>query len=90
LAGIVAVIVRLEGGPAHGYELALMGGTPSYLMLLKPPEAMTTWEWIIVGAGFDDHWLGQLRYEKVAANDADEFEPATTIYRYAPSAGSGA
>lgn len=78
------MIARFHGGPADGYELALIGGTPSYLMLMESPvadhQARDAMPWVVVGAGFDDHWPGQQRYEL-----SDE-RPDALAYRYAPTA----
>jgi hypothetical protein len=58
-----------EGGPYDGCELGIAGGTPAYLMLTDPPPGV---EWsgpLIVGAGFDDGWPGQVRYDLLAYSD---------------------
>jgi hypothetical protein len=61
------IVARFRGGPCDGYELAMMGGLPSYLMLMPSPvsdhRAREAMPWVIVGAGFDDHWPDQQRYE---------------------------
>jgi|KBSMisStandDraft_5_1062788.scaffolds.fasta_scaffold257188_4 hypothetical protein len=55
--------VVFQGGPADGVELAVIGGEPSYLMLMRNPAEDSSMQWLVVGAGFDDHWPGQVRYE---------------------------
>jgi hypothetical protein len=65
-----------RGGPADGCELGLAGTPPSYLMLIRPPEAIKSWEWVIVGAGFDDHWPGQQCYERASLG------PKLVVYRH--------
>lgn len=56
------IVARFSGGPCDGYELGLAGGLPSYLMLMPNPVP-DSMPWVVVGAGFDDHWPGQQRYE---------------------------
>jgi len=59
----MSVDAIFEGGPADGEDLALIGGLPPYLMLMRNPAADSPMSWLVVGAGFDDHWPGQYRYE---------------------------
>jgi hypothetical protein len=58
-----------EGGPYDGCELGLAGGTPAYLMLIDAPPGVDWSGPIIVGAGFDDDWPGQARYDLVGGTD---------------------
>jgi hypothetical protein len=73
-------------GPADGYQLGLAGRVPGYLMLIKPPEEIDSWPWIIVGVDFDDHWPDQQRYELddelLDGVGEDGFVP-TVVYRFA-------
>jgi hypothetical protein len=59
-----------EGGPFDGCELGLAGRTPAYLMLTNPPPGL---DWsggpLVVGAGFDDGWPGQVRYDLASETD---------------------
>lgn len=80
--------VLFKGGPLDGQELGISGdNVPSYLMMMPNPIEDSAMRWIVVGAGFDDHWPGQVRYEHAAfglvTNASDEFELGTVIYRYA-------
>lgn len=76
-----------QGGPFDGQELAIFGGEPEYLLLV-PGDRIGWTAPIVVGAGFDDHWPGQVRYEKtgigLAAGPDDAFHLAATIYSYVP------
>jgi hypothetical protein len=61
----VSVEAVFEGGPAHGTQLGLIFQgplPPVYLLVMRSPVA-DQMEWIVVGAGFDDHWPGQERYD---------------------------
>lgn len=61
------ILALFEGGPADGLELALSGGTPSYLLVMESPvpdHHASGMPWIVVGADFDDGWPGQQRYER--------------------------
>jgi hypothetical protein len=59
----VSVEAIFEGGPADGTDMALIGRKlPPYLMLMSNPN-LDSMAWLVVGAGFDDHWPGQHRYE---------------------------
>lgn len=72
----MSVAARFTGGPCDGEELALIGGLPPYLMMMLNPTGGSM-EWLVVGAGFDDHWPGQLRYE--LEGDGRDGE---AVYRY--------
>lgn len=73
------VHARFEGGPYDGVELALIGRTPSYVLLMDAPagSAMSP---IVCGADFDDDWPGQQRYELVAHSSYGDTGTAT--YRH--------
>lgn len=79
----VARFARFEGGPCHGEETTLIGGLPSYLMMMRNP-AQDSMAWIVVGAGFDDHWPGQHRYELDPS--VGEASSGEAVYRYAGAA----
>jgi hypothetical protein len=70
--------VLLTGGPFDGQAFVMVGGLPSYLMLVEHPAQRVTGHPLIVGAGFDDHWPGQQRYDLLATGDGE------AAYRYAP------
>jgi hypothetical protein len=70
--------VVFQGGPVDGEEMAMGGELPSYLMMLRNPIRDSSMEWIVVGAGFNDHWPGQLRYVRVERASDDEL----AVYRY--------
>lgn len=57
----MSVDASFRGGPCDGEELALVGGLPPYLMMMRNP-ASGSMDWIVVGAGFDDHWPDSHRY----------------------------
>lgn len=57
----MSVDATFRGGPCDGEELALIGGLPPYLMMMRSP-ASGSMEWIVVGAGFDDDWPDSHRY----------------------------
>jgi hypothetical protein len=59
----MSVDASFEGGPADGLELAIIGGRPSYLLLMPNPSEDSPMRWLVVGSDFDDHWPGQQRYE---------------------------
>lgn len=60
----MSVDVVFEGGPAGGSDMALIGRKlPPYLMLIANPAEDPHMQWVVVGAGFDDHWPEQHRYE---------------------------
>ena len=80
--------IVLEGGPFDGEEMAIIARElPSYFMLID--GAFVNWKVpLVVGAGFDDHWPGQSKYERAGAvlgpNERDELELRAYLYRYAP------
>lgn len=44
----------------------MFGRLPAYLMLIEHPSERYP---LVVGADFDDHWPGQVRYDLQAEND---------------------
>lgn len=52
-----------EGGPFDGTEMALIGELPTYMLLIDPPKGTGLQVPLVVGAGFDDRWPGQARYD---------------------------
>lgn len=73
------------GGPYDGQELALAGKVPGYLLLMDHPTDPSYPAPIVVGADFDDHWPGQVRYEiedELLAEVAGGLVP-TVVYAYA-------
>lgn len=75
-----------EGGPYDGQELGLAGNVPNYLMLIDHPTDPNYPAPIVVGAGFDDHWPGQQRYDLTderLAELAGGYVP-TVVYTFAP------
>lgn len=88
------MIVRLVGGPFDGQDFTMLGGCPDYLMLLDTafvdPGNASAIDWkipLVVGAGFDDHWPGQARYDRagvlMSPNEHDQLGLVGYVYRYA-------
>lgn len=59
----MSVHVILVGGPYDGEQMALIGKLPIYMLLIDPPPGSGMQVPLVVGAGFDDHWPGQSRYD---------------------------
>lgn len=83
-----------EGGPLHDEELAFAGTPPSYVMMMRNPVTDSSMGWIVVGAGFDDHWPDQLRYDLVDEKlaplaEGDDVLYPTLVYRYVEPGGEG-
>lgn len=70
--------VLLSEGPFGGLELHLAGTPPEYLMMLRHPTDPSYPSPLVVGAGFDDHWPGQERYNLDRIYDGGPV--ATAIY----------
>lgn len=82
----MSVDAIFRGGPCDGEELALIGGLPPYLMMMRSQVAGSM-EWIVVGAGFDDHWPDQHRYDLDLQSAhllivGDELPSGEAVYRY--------
>jgi len=84
------MIARFEGGPADGYESAVIGTIepPGYFLLMPAPEGVAM-EFVIVGIDFDDHWPGQERYQRssvlAAFNEQDALELVGVVYAHVPT-----
>lgn len=84
----MSVDAIFDGGPCDGEELALIGAQlPPYLLMMANPSGDSPMTWLVVGAGFDDHWPDQHRYELDVARThvlvaGDGITSGEAVYRY--------